>query len=67
MPMITVQLVKGRSKEQKKELAQAITEATISIMNARRERVSVLFEEFEADDLVIGGELFSEKYPASSK
>ena len=45
MPLIHVELVEGRTKEQKKQLGEAITKATVDIVNVPADAVKVIFVE----------------------
>ncbi len=57
MPIIRVQMLAGRSAEQKERLAAALTEAMVTEAGARREGVMVLMEDVAADAWAIGGKL----------
>lgn len=61
MPLIHVELVKGRTTEQKKALGLAITQATADIINVPKEAVKVIFVDMEPSDFMEGGVLRSEK------
>lgn len=61
VPMIHVELVEGRTKEQKKELASAITKATVDIIGVPVEAVKVMFVDLKADEFMEGGVLRSER------
>ena len=43
MPIIHVELVEGRTKEQKKQLGEAITKAAVDIVNVPADAVKVIF------------------------
>ena len=45
MPHVIVKMYAGRSEEQKKQLAEAVTEAVTSTLNYRDESVSVAIED----------------------
>ncbi len=61
MPFIHVELVEGRTKEQKKALAAAITEATVEHIGVPKEAVKVMFVDLKADEFMDGGVMRSEK------
>lgn len=61
MPMIHVELVEGRTKEQKKKLAEAITKATVDIVGVPIEAVKVMFVDLKKDEFMEGGILRSER------
>ena len=60
MPIIHVELVEGRTKEQKKQLGEAITKATVDIVKVPVEAVKVIFVDMKADEFMEGGVLRSE-------
>jgi 4-oxalocrotonate tautomerase len=55
MPVVRVSFYEGRSPEQKREIAEAITEALVRVAGSRREAVNVIFENHRREDWVIGG------------
>jgi 4-oxalocrotonate tautomerase len=61
MPSIRVELFEGRSVEQKRALAAALTEATVRTLGVSREGVDVLFFDIARHDRATGGTLWSDK------
>ena len=61
MPIVTIQMFKGRSPEAKRLLAARVTEAVAQTIDLAPETVTVLFEEYERDDWATGGKLFSDR------
>jgi 4-oxalocrotonate tautomerase len=57
MPNITVELLSGRTLDQRREFAQAVTDAAVDILKARRQDVRILFQEIEKTDVANGGVL----------
>jgi len=55
MPIIHVELVEGRTKEQKKQLGEAITKAAVDIVNVPADAVKVIFVDMKKDDYRGGG------------
>lgn len=55
MPIIQVNLMEGRSDEQKEALIAALTEATVQSIGAPRESVRVLLTEMPKTHWGIGG------------
>lgn len=49
MPHVIVKLYPGRSEDQKKRLAQAITQDVVTIVQCDEKSVSVAFEEIDPD------------------
>jgi 4-oxalocrotonate tautomerase len=60
MPSITVQLLRGRTVEQKRAFAAAVTDAAVAELGARRQDVRIAFEHIEPDDVANGGVLASD-------
>lgn len=60
MPNISVELLSGRTMDQRREFVTAVTEAAISILNAKREAVRIVFTEIEKSDVANGGTLVSD-------
>lgn len=61
MPTIRVELFAGRTVEQKRALAQALTEATVRTLGGQAEAVDVIFDDVERHDWATGGELWSDR------
>jgi 4-oxalocrotonate tautomerase len=61
MPNITVELLSGRTMDQRREFAEAVTEAAVSILKAKRPAVRIRFDEIEKSDVANGGVLESER------
>jgi 4-oxalocrotonate tautomerase len=55
MPFITVQLIEGRSVEQKHALIKEISEAAIRALDADPDNVRIVINEVTADDWGVGG------------
>jgi 4-oxalocrotonate tautomerase len=64
MPTIHVELFAGRTVEQKRALARALTEATVATLGGRPDAVDVVFVDVERHDWASGGELWCDKAPA---
>lgn len=50
MPVVTVQLWKGRTIDQKRKLTQAITEAMVEHAGARADGLHVIIQEYELEN-----------------
>jgi 4-oxalocrotonate tautomerase len=64
MPTIRVELFAGRTLEQKRALAQALTEATVRTLGGSADAVDVIFCDVERHDWATGGRLWSDKAAA---
>jgi 4-oxalocrotonate tautomerase len=61
MPIIQVNLIEGRTDEQKKLLAQRITDSVVEILGSRKEAVRILFHEMGPYDFWVGGNPIAER------
>ena len=62
MPVVSVKIAKGRTVEQKRALAKAVTDAVVTTLDLKPEWVTVVIEEFDRENWATGGELHSDKY-----
>ena len=60
MPNITVQLLAGRSIDQRRDFVREVTDSAVSILGARSQDVRIVFEEITPDIVANGGVLASE-------
>ncbi|MCS3844898.1 tautomerase family protein [Microbacterium sp. AK031] len=60
MPNIRVELLPGRTVDQRRAFAEAVTLAAVEALGAQREHVRIMFEEVAADLVANGGVLASE-------
>ncbi len=61
MPYINVKMLEGRTREQKRELAKAITEAIVDICGAKPECTTVVIEEHAKEDWAVGGVMVADR------
>ena len=64
MPTIHVELFEGRTVEQKRALAQELTEATVRVLGGSPEAVEVIFRDVARHDWASGGVLWADKAKA---
>ncbi|KKM11511.1 4-oxalocrotonate tautomerase [Clostridiales bacterium PH28_bin88] len=57
MPIITIEMLEGRTLEQKRELAEAITREVSRITNAPPEAVSIIIREMPTTNFSKAGRL----------
>lgn len=62
MPFITVQIAKGHSIEQKRQLVQALTNAFVSTLGTNPEWITIHIDEFERENWAVNGQLHSDKH-----
>ena len=57
MPIITVDLFEGRSREQREAFTKAVTEAAVRDLKAPLDHTWVIFRDHEKTHWAMGGEL----------
>ena len=61
MPFIHVEFLEGKTLEQKREIAKAITDVMVKIGGANPETVYVIFNDLAKSNLAKAGQLFIDK------
>jgi len=61
MPTIRVELFAGRTLDQKRALAQALTDATVRTLGGSADAVDVIFQDVERHDWATAGQLWCDK------
>ena len=61
MPLIQVTMLQGRTADQKRKIAQRITDTMVEEAGARREAVIVAFHEVSRESFASGGVLMVDK------
>ena len=57
MPIVQIDMIKGRTVEQKKEMVKRVTEAISEIVNCPKDAVSIIIRDMEYENYGSGGEL----------
>ena len=60
MPIVTVQMIEGRTDDQKRQLVEKVTEAVSETTNAPKEKVTVIIEEMSPNHYGTSGKLASD-------
>jgi 4-oxalocrotonate tautomerase len=63
MPVIKVDMFKGRTIEQKRALAKSLTDSYVQVCGGKAQSVWIIFEDTDKSNWSIGGDLCSELYP----
>ena len=63
MPTIHVELFEGRTVEQKRAFAKALTEAAVQTIGSSADSVDVIFHDVRKENWATGGVLWSDKVP----
>ncbi|HVO60201.1 MAG TPA: 2-hydroxymuconate tautomerase [Terriglobales bacterium] len=61
MPLIHVTMLEGRTADQKRKLAQRLTDVMVEEAGARREAIVVAFHEVSKESYASGGVLMADK------
>ena len=61
MPYVTIQMLPGRTVEQKRACVEKVTEAIVETTGASREKVVIFLEEIQKSEYAVGGVLLSDK------
>ncbi|HEV7918441.1 MAG TPA: 2-hydroxymuconate tautomerase [Solirubrobacterales bacterium] len=60
MPVITIKMYEGRTREQKDEIAKQITKTMVDVAKTTEDHVWVVFEDMKKSDFAIAGQLQDE-------
>jgi len=61
MPKITIDMLPGRTVEQKRKLAERITEVMMETVNVRKEAVHIVIHENPKENVALGGQLLLDR------
>lgn len=61
MPIVQVEIIKGRTLEQKRQMVQEVTAAISNTLACPPEAVNIIIREMEKENYAQGGKLYSEK------
>jgi 4-oxalocrotonate tautomerase len=61
MPTLRVELMEGRTVEQKRELTEKLTQACVDVLKVQPGSVDILYFDIKRHDWATGGELWSDK------
>ena len=61
MPLVQVTMLKGRSVDQKRKIAERITQTMVEEANATKEAVTITFIEVSREDYASAGVLMADR------
>lgn len=61
MPYVKIEMLAGRTEQQKAEIARVVTDALVQHGNAKPESVFVVFDDVEKQNWATGGTLVSQR------
>lgn len=59
MPVVTIEMLEGRTDEQKQELITKITNVLVETIHCRKEHVTIVMHEVKPTNYGLGGEALS--------
>jgi 4-oxalocrotonate tautomerase len=63
MPIIRVEMFKGRSREEKRSLVRELTETFVRVAGGKPESVTIILQDVDKEDWAAAGALMVDKYP----
>lgn len=57
MPIINIQMLEGRTSQQKENLIKEVTEAVVRTTGAKKEAVTIVISDMKKEDYGLGGEV----------
>lgn len=67
MPIVRIQIAKGRSKARKQLVMKAVTDAIETSLAVPRSTIHVMMQEIPSEDIMIGGETLPDNHTHSDK
>ena len=63
MPIIRVEMFKGRSREEKRSLVRELTETFVRVAGGKPGSVTIILQDVDKEDWAAAGALMVDKYP----
>ncbi len=67
MPVIKIEMFPGRTLDQKRAIAKAVTDSFVDSAKATPQSVHIIFNEVAQDDWAVAGELCSDRAAAAAQ
>lgn len=61
MPELTIEMIEGRTIEQKRELVRRLTDTVVEVLKVPASAVTIVIHENRREDKASGGVLFSDR------
>lgn len=58
MPIVQIEMLAGRTVEQKRAMAKEVTEVLVKTINCKQEAVKIIIREMEKQNFAEGGKLY---------
>ena len=60
MPIVQIEMLKGRTLQQKREMVQQVTDVLVDTIQCKRDAVTIVIREMEQENLAKAGVLHSD-------
>lgn len=60
MPVVQIEMIKGRTLQQKREMVQQVTDVLVDTIQCKRDAVTIVIREIDKDNLAKAGVLHSD-------
>lgn len=57
MPIVQIEMLEGRTTDQKREMAKGVTEAIVKALNVSPDAVRIIIREMKREDYAVAGVL----------
>ncbi|MFW6149668.1 MAG: 2-hydroxymuconate tautomerase [Atribacterota bacterium] len=57
MPILQMEILKGRTLDQKRKMVKKVTDAVTETLNCPKEAVRIIIREMESENFSVGGDL----------
>ena len=61
MPIVHINMFKGRTSEQRREMVKEVTDSMVKTLKCEKDAVRIIINEVEKEDVSVGGILRSDK------
>ena len=58
MPVVTIELIEGRTVDQKREMAKKITDVIKEVVKVKEDAVEIIFHDMKKENFAKAGKLF---------
>ena len=61
MPIVSINIIEGRTIDQKREMAKKITQVIAEVANTQPEKVEIIFNDIKEENYSKGGNLYIDR------
>ena len=60
MPVVQIEIIKGRTLQQKRDMVEKVTEVLVDTIQCKKEAVTIVIREMDKEHIAKAGVLFSD-------